>query len=158
MHAVIIFKSSFFFFFLGLTIKDSVVGRSPRQGPGPCSTCRCTDTEENLMSPCPRETTTSRVARTPPKAHRAHPGTEKQVIRIVADFSQGRLSHSRFYFTRIGLRADSSEDGCVLLQEHPHRAFACSFLGCKASRRLRVLGEGNPAQAARSSLLPRFHF
>lgn len=130
MRCMLLLFSKVLSFFLGLTINDSsVVGRSPRHGPGPCGTCHCMDTEENPMSPCLRETTAP-----PAPAHRAHPRTEKQVIRIVADFSLGRLSHPWFYFTRIGLLADSSEDGCVLLRGTPSRSLYMFLLRLQSQR------------------------
>lgn len=148
----------FFFLFSWIDNKQLfVVGRSPRQGPGPCSTCCCTNMEENLMSPCPRETTTSPAARTPPQADRAYPGYRKAGnIRVVADFNLGRLSHPLILFYlhqvlgRFRVCATPGNSLCG--------GFTCSFLECKASMRLRALEEGNTAQAALSSLLPQFHF
>lgn len=84
---LLLFSKVFFFFFSWIDNKQLfVVGRSPRQGPGPRSTCCCTDMEENLMSPCPRETTTSPAARTPPQADSTHPRYRKA----------GNQSHCRF--------------------------------------------------------------
>lgn len=105
-----------------------VVEESPRQVPA----APCTTTEENLMSSCPRESTTSPAARTPPRADRADPGHRKAANWSCC--SLGRLSHPQFYFTGVGSLAELSEDGYVLKGYTLHRGFACSLLDCKPAR------------------------
>lgn len=155
-------KVLFFFFFLFSWIDNKqlfVVGRSPRQGPGPCSTCIPT-WKKIWWASAPGRPQPPKQPGPPPQADRAHPGYRKAGnIGVIADFSLGRLSHPLilFYSHQVIGRFQWGWI-CAAPGNSLCGGFTCSFLECKASTRLCALEEGNTAQAALSSLLPQFHF
>lgn len=136
-----------------------VVARSPRQGPGPCGTCCCTNMEENLMSPCPRETTASQQPGSHHKQTEHTQGTAKQGISTIADFSLGSYLAPDFILLASGRWQILARMYTCCSRDPLCGGFTCSFSDCKASAGLCVLEEkGNTAQAALSSLPLQFHF